>query len=155
MKQMTTTLCLIAGLTAFHQTAQLTAQTRPNRNPTVTLVGCIEPGATRSAYMFDPIDQQEPGNFAGERLQLTGSNMRSHVGQKVEVTGTVTARAVGRTAGKFDVRSIRMVAARCDVAGTVGSPATDRAVGTSGIKPTGTSQPTLPSDSGHTPEKKY
>jgi hypothetical protein len=107
-------------------------------------MGCVQSLSPAAGYVLDLIDQQEPGAFAGQRVELVGTNIRSHVGQKVQVTGTMVPATGGRAAldKRLNVRSIRMMASRCDVAGTSG--------------PVSTSQPTLPTDSQElTPERKY
>jgi hypothetical protein len=130
MKRVFTTACLAAGLawaavagaqSQAGQTSRSTTQTRSNANATVTLVGCLQPGASANTYTLKVVE--DPGARTSRIVQLIGSNIGPHAGHTVEVTGTIAPRGTGRAEAqsRFNVRSIRMLSTACETSETTGT----------------------------------
>jgi len=96
---------------------------------TVTAIGCLESGARANSLVLNVLD--DGGAIpAGSRVKLTTadqSEAQAHIGQKVQVLGTVVGTRPSRGAPvvprRMYVRDIRQVAPQCADA-TSASPAT-------------------------------
>lgn len=153
MKQLSITIGVVlmcsAGVAAGQ--ASTTSAQGDNRKPTkdavVTVTGCVAQSPDGKQYMLndaimapasgrtaaDPVKPGTPGDKAVLSYVLSGGEMKSHVGHKVQVSGTIADAAVttdmsgGQSkgdpaaagmdhkdvAGTLKVKSMKMVAASC------------------------------------------
>ena len=94
----------------------------------VTVTGCVATGAETGSYMLT--DGMTMNDKTGKSYDLMGGNLKTHLGHKVAITGTVEAmKMAGKdkpmTAGKMGqmdmakmhmglrVKSVKMIAATC------------------------------------------
>jgi hypothetical protein len=141
-----TGLCV---MTAMGVAAPTIAQTRDggskrSRGKTVTVMGCLEGGARANSFVLNVLE--ESGAVpAGSRVSLTTadrSEAQAHVGQRVQVLGTILGarRSSGAPATpRMYVRDIRQVAPQC--AAGVPGPAASSAVAAAPAKTGGVTNP--------------
>jgi len=128
-----TGLCVAAAMGVAAPTIAQTRDGGPKRSRvgTVTAIGCLERGDGANSFVLNVLE--ESGAVpAGSRVSLTAadrSETQAHVGQKVQVLGTILGprRSSGALAlPRMYVRDIRQVAPQC--AGGAPGPATSAAV---------------------------
>jgi hypothetical protein len=114
------------------------------RPKTITAIGCLEGGDSANSFVLNVLD--EGGALpAGSRVSLTTgdhSEAQAHIGQKVQVLGTIldARRSSGApTPRRMYVRDIRQVAPQC--AATAPGPAPSALMAMSGVV-AGTPAPT-------------
>lgn len=130
MTRVTTTLCLAFAVTwttaVGAQQRTQSGQSARDITPTVTLLGCVESNAPNTFVLnvVEPPARVAGATVVSQRVQLMGSarsNLGTHVGHKVEVTGTMVPQGATRGRARqpvaemrLNVSNLRMISAMCD-----------------------------------------
>jgi hypothetical protein len=142
-----TGVCLAAAIgvaaPAVAQTSKDASQRTGVR--TVTAIGCLESGSRANSFVLNVLEGGGPVPV-GSRVSLTTagqSEARAHIGQKVQILGTILgargSSGASSTSTRMYVRDIRQIAPRC-VAGTSAPAAAAVVAGT----PAGNAVPGAP-----------
>jgi hypothetical protein len=136
MKKILSAICVVtlAGAAVAAQGAGAPAQEKKPDAGSITLTGCVAPGAGADQFQLTnatmgsaPAEKEKtstdkPKMALGATYNLVGgTNLKPHVGHKVEVTGTLAkADAAAKPspggampAGSLNVNNVKMVSSTC------------------------------------------